>query len=193
MVFSILTFIIISIMSSNKITLEKKYKLFFIVIVVSVLSLAIYDKVVVMAYDFGLIGIKYYSKLTSSEIRSDIDIEYSLLIIKIIPMILSLIYLKSKVVSKEDKMNNIKWIAMLSIDFFITFLSFKIRNTDRISWYLFYPALFAFVPQTVKVFKNDRFNIVLFYILMGGLYIAYFLEKMITNQYHICPYMSNLF
>lgn len=193
MIFAIMAVLVMWIMSSNKIALKNKILLCFFITIFATFVLAFYNNIITLAYNVGIISQKYVGKLSNSEFRSTIDIEYSLLFLKTVSLALGIGYLYSKSVPSEEKNENLKWFTMLVIDYVVTFLSFKIRNTDRITWYLYYPALFIFVPQTIKIFKKDKLNITLAYCLIGSAYILYFLEKMITNQYNICPYISNIF
>ena len=193
MIFSIISVMILIIMSSKNKSLKNKIIFCVLITILSILVLIFYNNIINICSDIGLIGEKYVDKLSNGEFRTKIDIEYSLLFLKTATILLGILYFASKAVSKEEKNNNLKWFTMLIIDFIVTFLSFKIRNTDRITWYLYYPALFIFVPQTIKIFKKNKVNRVLAYSCISSVFILYFLEKMITNQYNICPYVSNLF
>lgn len=103
-------------------------------------------------------------------------------------LLLCAAYYLNKKIPKEEKEKNLKWLTMLLMDYAVLFVSFKSANTDRISWYIYYLAVLAFTPQTIKIFKNDKFNRILGYCIIGGILVAYIFEKLYTNQYQINPY-----
>lgn len=155
-----------------------------------VLGLMFYETVISTLANMGIIGSRYayYINSNSRDYKESIDIEWSMLILKTFILGLSIMYFNNKKIDPKEKEKNSKWFIMLIMDYLITFLSFKLSNTDRISWYMYYPALFSFFPQTINVFKNNKTNRIVGNIVISGIFFAYILEKFITNQYHIVPY-----
>lgn len=188
--FAILCPIIIKVIDSKNISYKGKWLIIVFSLFALIFSLAFYEKIIMFGYSIGLLAEKYayYLNEASSDYRQEINIEYSILGLKTFCIILGLLYYNCKKVSKEEKKENLKWFTMLIIDYFVTFLSFKLANTDRITWYLYYPATFIFIPQTIKAFNTTGKNKMLSYIVVGSIFFIYILEKLITNQYQICPY-----
>lgn len=189
-VFSLVAFMVIYLCDNKKIRFKYKIILIIFTIFLTLFGLLFYQRMIDVAYKLGIIGSRFvsYGYETSSNFRDKINIEYSLLGLKTYCMFLTFLYFSCKSIPKNEKQENIKWLVMLIIDYIITFLSFKLANTDRISWYLYYPATFIFLPQTVKIFKNDPRNQLLGNIVVGIIFFIYIIEKFVTNQYAICPY-----
>ncbi len=174
----------------SKMSNKTKFVLYFLGIIATFLTVFFYSQIIKSLYNLGILSYRYFDYINESNTnyRSTIDIEYSLLFMKIMIILIGLLYFKAKHISTEEKNENKKWFIMLIFDLIITFLSFKLANTDRLSWYIYYPALFIFSPRLVNCFKNDKYNKTMANIIICSVFLVYCLEKLITNQYHICPY-----
>ena len=190
MIFSIIALFIMWFSNNNKISRKYKIVSFLFIIISMIIMLISYENIINLAYNIGIISQRYldYLNTSSSNYRTTIDIEYSLLFLKTAILTLAFLYYKGKNIETIEKQKEQKWFVMLIIDYIITLLSFKLANTDRISWYLYYPAIFMFTPKLEKIFKKDKLNRSVGKIIIAGIFIIYLLEKLITNQYHICPY-----
>lgn len=182
--------IIILFNDSKKFKASNKKALNFFLILGLLVAIGIYPIIVKQAVNLGFISGKYlhYIDADSTAYRSTINIEWSQLITKTFTLLLCIFYYLNINIPKEEKDKNLKWLIMLIMDYAVLFVSFKSANTDRISWYVYYPALYAFVPQTIKIFENDKLNRVCGYVIIGGIFVAYIFEKLYTNQYNINPY-----
>lgn len=148
---------------------------------------AFYTNILQILASFGLVSSKYLVYIGEDFSNSSLDIRFGVTIVKLIVLLCCFMYKnRSKLYDKKDD----KWIMLLVFDFIINFLSFKVRNIDRIAWYFYYPATFIMAPQLVKIVKNEKANRIIFSILISALFLAEFLEKLITNRYHLNPYLS---
>lgn len=187
MIFALFALLIMLVSNSNKLSQKSKSILLSVTTLTSVFFLMFYENIISISYSLGLIGKRYLNYLEFGEYSTGINIEYSLLFLKLSIIIILILYKRLKSVSHNIKNENKKWETMLFIDLFITFLSFKLKNTDRISWYLYYPAIFLLAPQLGKVFRIDDDNRI-GNIIVISVFIIYLLEKLLLNQYGICPY-----
>lgn len=190
--FMMLTIPIISwVCDTNKLNKQMKIGMITLSIGLIVIMLLIYPIAITKLYEFGIIGERYlhYLDENSSDHYSSINISYPILIEKTVVIFIALVYYCNNHISAKEKKDNLKWFFMLCIDYIFMFLTFNLRNTSRIAWYYYYPALFIFIPQTVKIFKKDKFNQICGYTLICTLFIVEYLVQMfIRNVHGIYPY-----
>lgn len=155
----------------------------FIITIVSIF----YTNILKILVSIGIVSEKYLIYIGEEFANSTLDIRFGVTIVKLIIVLGCFIYINNK---KNLDKKNIKWMMMLIFDFVINFLSYKVRNIDRIAWYSYYPSLFIMAPQLVKIVKNNKYNKAIFYISISLLFLAEFTEKLITNRYHLNPYIS---
>lgn len=146
-----------------------------------------YTDILKFLVSIGIVSSKYLIYIGEEFANSSLDIRFGVTIVKLIIVLCCLVYIRNK---KNLDKKNIKWIMMLIFDFIINFLSYRVRNIDRIAWYCYYPALFIMAPQLIKIVKNNKYNKAIFYILISLLFLIEFTEKLITNRYHLNPYIS---
>ena len=187
MLFAIFALIIIFISNNNKISQKSKTFIFCASTLASIFFLIFYENIISFSYSFGIIGKRYMNYLEFGKHRTYINIEYSLLFLKSSIVIILVLYGRLKNISQEIKNENRKWNTMLIIDLIITFLSFRLKNTDRITWYLYYPAVFLLAPQLGNVFRKNATKHI-GDIIVASVFILYLAEKLLLNQYGICPY-----
>lgn len=190
MILAFLTIFIILLSDNKKLKSSNKTIILLLLVALTLFFLIFYDKIIMLAYHIGLIGSRYLNYLNenSKDYRSSIDIEYSLLFLKLSIIIFYMIYNNLKTIPSKIKDENKKWVTMLFIDLIVSILSFKLRNTDRISWYMYYPAVFLLAPQLGCIIVKSKRGINVGNIIVMMVFILYLLEKLITNQYGICPY-----
>lgn len=177
---------IMAINDSEKITKKQKNIFNILLITIIIFSILSYSDVLTYLWKLGIIPDKYINYLSGRYNSEVLRIRWQFLIFKFFNLFLGFIYFKSKYISKEEKQLNRKWYIMIIVDFIITLLSMKILNIHRITYYFLYPALFAFIPQTMKIFKNNRNNNFLSIMLVSLVYFLYFITSL--KYYSILPY-----
>ena len=190
-IFAIIIPLVMMLCDTKKINKKTKNIINLFCIVLFTLIVYNYQNISYALYNAGVLSHKYlfYIDENSSFMYSKVDIRWSITIIKAVIILVSFIYLNVNNISLEEKNENRKWFIFLLYDFVINFLTFKIRNFDRIALYFYYPSIFIFCPQLVKIAKNDKYSRVIVGILIAGLFLADFTEKMITNRYNLNPYI----
>ena len=176
---------------SKKLSLKSKVISLSITIGVILILLLNYTNIIKLLYNFHIINARYLYYLNSSSMDNydSIRISPTMLFLKTVTIILCTLYYYSNKIDREAKAKNFKWYFFIIIDYFISFLSFKLRNTYRISWYFYYPALFIFYPQIMKIFKNNKINHFLGYCLLSISFIMVFIvDVIVRNLYGIYPY-----
>lgn len=184
-----LLFLLIFINNDSNIINEKYKKLINIIIVFSVILIIMsYDSIMQYLWQVGILKEKYFLYLSNKFNSETLHIRWPYFLIKLFSLLLGTLYFKTKNISNEDKKENKKWMMMLIIDLIITLLSFKILTAHRLTYYIFFPAIFSFIPQTIRIFKDDKHNKILGYSLITVVYVLYYLISL--PYYSIYPYRS---
>ncbi len=169
----------------------KNKKLFiFMSIIMFIFFLLSYEYILQLLADLGLLSEKYYQYVNNEFHVEGIDLSIATIIQKSAGMLLCLIYIGCRNINKKEKKDNLIWIYFITIDFLVMILSFKITNIHRITYYIYFPAAFAFFPQCKKIFKKDKTNQIIGEFLIDSIFIVFFILKMISNYYAIYPYIS---
>ena len=187
---AIATFIIIFVNDSKKLSIKTKRCINVIVLLAIAISVFFYGDILKYLWHVGIVNDKYIRYLGSRFESSGLSIRWPLLLYKSFTIIMCSLYFVSKKIPKDEKECNKKWYIMLLIDYIISLFSFRLVNAHRSTYYIFFPALFVFLPQTFKVFKDDKFNKVLSYMLVSMVYIIYFITSL--KYYSIFPYRGIL-
>lgn len=194
MIFSLIPLAYFYVAKSKKINNRTKFLIINeMTLILSIMAIFAFPLLEVLSNN-GLLGDRYMNYLdeSSSDFKQEINIEYSLLFLKTVIMFYIYAYLrkKTKMMEKVSSMDYSIASAMI-VDYIIMFLSFKLSNTDRITWYIFYPAIYSIVPKVTIIFSRKN-NIGLAEALVVAPFVLYLLEKLITNQYLIIPYRLSL-
>lgn len=169
-----------------------KNKKVFMFVCITIFSFLIfsYEYILELLANVGLLSEKYYQYVNNEFHVEGIDLSFATIFQKTAGMLLCLIYANCKKINPDEKKDNLIWIFFLIIDFIVMILSFKITNIHRITYYIYFPAAFAFFPQCKKIFKKDQINQNVGELLIESIFIIFFILKMISNYYSICPYIS---
>ena len=187
---SILTLLIMQFNDSKSISKKTKFLINFLLISALFIGIMNYEWIIREVSNAGIVSQRYENYLTNKYHSEHLVVRGSVVLLKTFNVILGLLYYKCKKINQQEKSANKKWYIMILIDYVVLFLSFKILNIHRITYYLYFPAIFAFIPQTVKVFKNDEKNRKLGYIIILLVYFLYFLQNLLWNYYDMYPYRS---
>lgn len=183
---AIILFIIIYINDSKVIPEKRKKMLFFITLLLTAIGVLYYENVMNYLYSIGILNSKYLAYIGSKFQSETISIRWPLLLYKMFNILIGFLYFCCKAIPKEEKDNNKKWYILLLFDFIITLFSFKIVNAHRTTYYVLFPSLFVFIPQTTKIFKDDGISKKIGYLLIIVVYALYFITSL--NYYDIYPY-----
>lgn len=183
---ALLLFVIIFINDSNKIPERRKKKLFIISLLITGFGVLFYENVMNFLHSIGILNSKYIGYIGSKYQSETISVRWPLILYKSFNIFVGYLYFKCKGVSNEEKKENRKWYILLLFDYIITLFSLKIVNAHRITYYVLFPALFIFIPQTTKIFNNDRVSKPIAYIMLIIIYVLYFVTSL--NYYDMYPY-----
>ena len=186
--FSAILLAYIWIYKKDKISVKTKTLYSFILMLLSICIVLLYEPVIAMLGRAGILDTRYASYIDEGSTTNlgRLNIEYSMLYLKAITIIICYSIQRSRRISKENKETNSPYFNALFIDFITNIVSYRLSNTDRITWYIYYPALFIIMPQISVCFKkNNALTAELLAIIAVSLFM---LEKLLTNQYHIVPY-----
>ena len=166
-------------------TVNNRARKFVIILIIAALLFGtiFYEEIIQHFYNMGLISDVYIKYLSEESKYSHGKFSLFMFIYKTIILFLS--YLLCKTDKKEEKT---KWFVMLIIDYIFMFLSFKIVNIFRVTYYYFFPAIFVMCPQFKNIFKNDKASHMLVNVAVALLFIVYFLYRLLTNYYNMYPY-----
>lgn len=186
----ILVLILILVNDSNKIS--QRYINFINIICISILVACIitYEPVLKLLWNVGLLNDKYIAYLDTKYNSISLKIRWPYLLFKLFNLLLSILYMKSNSVSYNQKRIDKKWHIMLIYDFIITLFSMKFIGAYRVGYYLYFPALYLYVPKLLQVFAKDKKNQFLAKYMIAFVYILYFLVQL--SYYSIYPYRSIL-
>lgn len=187
-IFSVLVPIIMLI-SENKRLNPKTKKILFITLVFIFIGFAVsYQSLITILHNYGFISDRYLGYLSDEKYAvENLDIQSTTVAFKTSIILLGGLYFYINK-NRNEKAENYKWYTMLIIDYVMMFVSFKIVNIFRVTYYLYYPALFIFIPQCKKVFKNDKFNQAFSVVLILSIFGVFYLNKLLTNYYDLYPY-----
>ena len=188
---AIFLFFIMAFNDSNKISSKNKVIINVILFLSLVFSTLYYEEIIKFLWNLKIIPDKYYLYINSKYNIDSLKIRWPFIILKIFNIFLGWLYFKNKSIDIKEKQENKKWFLMLLIDFVISILSIKLLNIHRITYYLFFPALFAFIPQTMKIFGKEKNNVALAYIFVCLVYLLYFITSL--GYYSIYPYRGIIF
>lgn len=182
----IILLFLISINDSKKIPRKYKFLVNILLIACITFSVMFYDNILIFFGKLGIMPDRYVDYLDTKYNSENLVVRWQFLIFKLFNLIIGILYFQSKTVSTKEKNENTKWFIMIVIDFIITLFSMKVLNAHRLTYYLFYPSLFLFIPQTLKIFKNNRTNKLLSALLFFIVYILYYVTSL--GYYSILPY-----
>ncbi len=187
-VFGVLLLIYVKIYRSRKLTSSSKALISILLLTATLIAVIFYEWLISALGQAGIINDRYasYTNEGSSTKLVSYNIEYSLLYLKAITIAICYVIQHSKKINAKDKNMNAPYQKSLSVDLVVSFLSFSLANTDRLTWYVYYPTLLLVAPQISVAFsKKSAFSAQVLVILLIMLYMC---EKLITNQYNIIPY-----
>lgn len=183
---AIAVFVIIAVNDSKKLSAKKKRNINLLVLLTIIISVCFYGDFLRYMWNLGIISDKYIRYLGSRFESSGLAIRWPLLLYKTFNIVICGMYFSSKKILPDEKIQNKKWYIMLLIDYVISLFSFRLVNAHRSTYYMLFPSLYILLPQTTKIFKDNKLNKGLSYLLMLTVYILYFITSL--KYYSIYPY-----
>ena len=184
-IFSLGVIGIMAFSKTNKI--KPKGKVTFYIICIGVLAICAleYNNIIYLLSNWGILSSKYLMYMSEDSKFSHGKFESTTLIFKSAFIFLSIILFS---ISKDLIKSEGKWVVMLIIDYVFMFVSFKIVNIFRMTYYYFYPAIFILCPQFKMIFYKDKLNQILGSVIICLIPIIFFMVRLLSNYYDMYPY-----
>lgn len=189
---------ILYILEESKLTRKKKNIIYFIIISCIIVITIQYSNVVdFLIYKLKILPERYSTYFVEGKYYNDtINFSSSRIIFKLFWLILTII---SLYVKKLNKMEDIKkeriCILLFIIDILIYIFSLKFIVLSRMSYFLFYPAIFLSLKSLNNIFKKDKFNQMICYMMIISISVFYFYVTIVRNAdneggYNTYPYKA---
>ena len=176
---------------TNKIKKENKKIINITVLLIFMICLLFYKKILYfLTFSIGILPSKFYDYFGTKFYLNNINISKSILLFKITWILIACVYNK---IIREEQMPKLI-LFFLIIDFSIYLISFKLGPIMRLGYYFSYPALLYLIPQCSRMFKKNKYNRIICYILIvlflfGFWYFNIIVHNESGNTY---PYKSDI-
>lgn len=191
---------ILYILEESKLTKKKKNIIYCIIISCIIVMIIQYSNIVnLLIYRLKILPERYSIYFAEGKYYNDIiNFSSSRIIFKLFWLMITIISFYVKKVNKmEDTKNEKICILLFIIDILIYIFSLRFIVLSRMSYFLFYPAIFLSLKSLNNICKKDTFNQIICYIIIISIFIVYFYVTIVRNAdieggYNTYPYRSDI-